>query len=126
MRTELRDLLNKRVKCEGDIVSVTTEEVAFSKRYPKGICGRVVIRNIEVEGERISHINVRIPLRSLNKFEDKVGKHVKFTGQVYKYMKNSRGYKGRLTGIYKEDYSIKEIKKVSVLGNIKDEGDTMG
>lgn len=119
MRKELKELLNKRVKCEGDIISAYTEEVPVSRRYPKGLCGRATIRNVRVAGEEITHINVRVPLRNLDKFKQKIGKHIEFTGIVYKYTKNSRDSKGRLTGVYKEDYSINEIKNVSVKGDIK-------
>ncbi len=118
MREELKDLLNKRVRCEGDLISASTETVAKSRKYPKGICGRVTIRNIYVCGEELSHINVRVPIRELDKYKQKVGKHVEFTGLVYKYVKNSRDAKGRLTGIYKEDYGIKDIKKVLVKRDI--------
>lgn len=123
MRTELKDLLNKRVRCEGDLVSVSTETVTKSRKYPKGICGRVTIRNVIVCGEELSHINARVPLRELDKYKQKVGKHVEFTGQVYKYIKNSRDSRGRLTGVYKEDYGIKEIKKVLVKGDIVPKGE---
>lgn len=115
MRKELSDYLNKRVKCEGDIISTRVEKVPKSKRYPKGVCGRVTIRNVYVHGMYFSHINVRMAVKKIKTMEEKEGCHVEFTGLVYKYVKNVRDRKGRLTGVYREDYGIQDIKSVHVL-----------
>lgn len=108
-REELKPLNSKRVNIKGYLKKVIKERVPVSRRYQEGYCVRILIKPCNIQGIDIDHVNVRLPISEYEKALDLNELNITCTGVVYHYVKHVRD-RGLLTGIYKDDYGIRDIK----------------
>lgn len=111
MRDELKPFNRKQVKVYGYLDEVKCSKRRRNKGNQHG-CMRATFTDVTVNGIKIDHINVEVGISLKSKLYALQGHRVQFVGTVYKYVKHARGYKGRIKGYYKEDYSVTLDKKL--------------
>ena len=111
MREELKQFNRRKVNVCGYL-----DEVKYSKRKRyKGNqhgCVRITVTDVSVNGIPIDHVNIEVGISFYKKLKELQGERIQFVGTVYKYVKHARGYKGKIKGFYKEDYSVTLDKKL--------------